>query len=475
MFLFELLINQHIFITPNTNMILFNPKLNLRFFPFSALYTIKPTNIKKINSIRKNIYSFIYILLREFSLLMYIMGVNPSNKRLRASKQVKITRQPHKIWSVKRDSGVTTDNIVFSNNADISKNTMIYQTEEDTKLGKIVAKGFLSEIMPTHANIMHFISKKDQVFSRKKKIFYQASRFYSNYVEYEINKYLLMVFENLSTTPNADDTVVQTNTSGTVASGTVENAYKVTGTNKTRVYVNVTGGTFSQMPTTIEGLSPPQTPYNNPEFIVDIAHDIIDGVQYEIIHLGLADDQDGAITPLKWNNIDNKDNATEYTVGSRFFLNTNLTNLNGLIDSVASNNIIIPGKIIQVSEPDPGEVPGRTTRNAIFLFNYSLSKVGSRYGSGFGIGNQGGNSLFSFKLNNRIKPHNNWNPLQLNNPTFNSKLYQKNDNHTSFPYSKFCNYRRRQDVPRFLRLNSNGTLIVPPTSRNKLSKAKNRY
>ena len=89
--------------------------------------------------------------------------------------------------------------------------------------------------------------------------------------------------------------------------------------------------------------------------------------------------------------------------------------------------IIIPGKIIQVCEPDPGEdAQGRFTRNAIFLFNYSLSKVGSRYGSGFGIGNQGGNSLFSFKLNNRIKPHNNWNPLQLNNPTFNSKLYQKN-------------------------------------------------
>ena len=289
MFLFELLINQHIFITPNTNMILFNPKLNLRFFPFSALYTIKPTNIKKINSIRKNIYSFIYILLREFSLFIYIMGVNPSNRRLRASKQVKITKQQQKIWSLSR-TDLSILNFTSQQGKKV-KNSTVYQTHNDkntdnsTDPGNIIARGYLTKMFDSDNDIkMYFISEKDQVFTRKKNIFFK--------------------------------------------------------------------------------------------------------------------------------------NDSQRQLSSNF---------------------------------------GDTQPH--FIINSSLTKVGSRKGSGFGIGNQGGNSLFSFKLNNRIKPHNNWNPLQLNNPNFNSKLYQKNDNHTSFPYSKFCNYRRRQDVPRFMK-------FFPPNSYN---------
>ena len=393
MFLFELLINQHIFITPNTNMILFNPKLNLRFFPFSALYTIKPTNIKKINSIRKNIYSFIYILLREFSLLMYIMGVNPSNRRLRASKQVKITRDPQKIWSVSRITNSSILGYNGNNAKSFDKNTMVYQTHNDkntdnsTDPGNIIARGYLTKMFDSaNDKKMYFISEKDQVFSIKKNIFLKnnnaATEIPSHYVEFDIKMNNVNQIE-------AEQILPTTNTI-----------------------------------------------------------DLEQGDIYEIIHPGI----DISGNTLLWNNIDDAQNSANkiYIKGTRFTLKQDF-NL-----SMLTNNtrITTPAKIFRIQNP------GQNDWNAEpLLFNFSLTKVGSRKGSGFGIGNQGGNSLFSFKLNNRIKPHNNWNPLQLNNPNFNSKLYQKNDNHTSFPYSKFCNYRRRQDVPRFMK-------FFPPNSYN---------
>lgn len=386
-------------------MILFNPKLNLRFFPFSALYTIKPTSIKKINSIKKNIYSFIYICLREFSSYMY-MGVNPSNRRLRSAKQVKITRDPQKLWSVSR---ITNSTILGYNGIAISfdKNTMVYQTHNDkntdnsTDPGNIIARGFLTNIFNSAIDKkMYFISEKDQVFSIKKNIFLKnynaATEIPSHYVEFDIKMNNVNQIE-------AEQILPTTNTI-----------------------------------------------------------DLEQGDIYEIIHPGI----DISGNTLLWDNIDAQNSANKiYIKGTRFTLNQ--TNL-----SILTNNVSIttPAKIFRIQDP------GKNAWHAEpLLFNYSLTKVGSRKGSGFGIGNQGGNSLFSFKLNNRIKPHNNWNPLQLNNPTFNSKLYQKNDNHTSFPYSKFCNYRRRQILPRVFRLNSYGSSKIPPTSRNKFSKAKNRH
>lgn len=390
-------------------MILFNPKLNLRFFPFSALYTIKPTSIKKINSIKKNIYSFIYICLREFSSYMY-MGVNPSNRRLRSAKQVKITRDPQKLWSVSR---ITNSSILGYNGIAISfdKNTMVYQTvnnDNNTNPENIIAKGFLTNIFNSAIDKkMYFISEKDQVFSIKKNIFLKnynaATEIPSHYVEFDIKMNGTQIeAEQILPTPTA--------------------------TNKIDLEI---------------------------------------GDIYEIIHPGI----DISGNTLLWSNIDAQNSPNKiYIKGTRFTLNQDLNNLSISILTNTNVSITTPAKIFRIQNP------GQNIWNAeTLLFHSSLTKVGSRKGSGFGIGNQGGNSLFSFKLNNRIKPHNNWNPLQLNNPNFNSKLYQKNDNHTSFPYSKFCNYRRRHFLPRFFRLNSDGTSKITPTSRNKLSKGKNRY
>lgn len=386
-------------------MILFNPKLNLRFFPFSALYTIKPTNIKKINSIKKNIYSFIYIYLREFSSYMY-MGVNPSNRRLRSAKQVKITREPQKLWSVSRTNLskliVTGSGGQATGDLAKVKNTIVYQTHNDKNTennidpGKIIAQGYLTKMFDSaNDEKMYFISEKDQVFTRKKNIFFKNDllrQLSSNYVEFDI---------------------------------------KMDSNQIKAVQIK---------PTTPQILE---------------KDDI-----YEIIHPGLDSNGD----PLLWKKLEsNPPDNKKYVAGTRFTLKENFN-----LSELTSASIATPAKIFRIQKAGPNP-------QSSFIINSSLTKVGSRFGSGFGIGNQGGNSLFSFKLNNRIKPHNNWNPLQLNNPNFNSKLYQKYDNHSSFPYSKFCNYRRRHILPRFFRLNPNGSSKITPTSRNKLSKGNNRY
>lgn len=380
-------------------MILFKPKLNLRFFPFSALYTINPTNIKKINSIKKNIYSFIYIYLREFSSYMY-MGVNPSNRRLRSAKQVKITRDPQKLWSVSRtNSSVLALN---GNQGTIEKNTTVYQTDNDNDRGNIIAQGYLTKMFDSAKdNKMYFISEKDQVFTRKKNIFLKNvvnSQLSSNYVEFDIKM------------------------------------------NGTQVEV--------------EQIIPLRSvnPLN-----------IVPNEIYEIIHPG----RDSSGNTLLWNTIDDPQAPANkiYVQGTRFTVK-NGYNIGDIIPN--NTTITTPAKIFRIQ--NAGQTP-----QSPFIIHSSLTKVGSRFGSGFGIGNQGGNSLFSFKLNHRIKPQNNWNPLQLNNPYFNSKLYQKNDNHSSFPYSKFCNYRRRHVLPRFQRLLSNGKSIFNTPVRLSLSKGKTRY
>ena len=376
-------------------MILFKPKLNLRFFPFSALYTINPTNIKKINSIKKNIYSFIYIYLREFSSYMY-MGVNPSNRRLRSAKQVKITRDPQKLWSVSRnDLSVLSLNGIQGT---YEKNTTVYQTDDNEHTGNIIAQGYLTKMFDSsNDKKMYFISEKDQVFTRKKNIFLKNvvnSQLSSNYVEFDIKM------------------------------------------NGTQVEV--------------EQIIPLRSvnPLN-----------IVPNEIYEIIHPG----RDSSGNTLLWNTIDASANKI-YVQGTRFTVK-NGYNIGDIIPN--NTTITTPAKIFRIQNS--------TQQQHSFNINSSLTKVGSRFGSGFGIGNQGGNSLFSFKLNHRIKPQNNWNPLQLNNPYFNSKLYQKNDNHSSFPYSKFCNYRRRHVLPRFQRLLSNGKSIFNTPVRLSLSKGKTRY
>ena len=183
---------------------------------------------------------------------------------------------------------------------------------------------------------------------------------------------------------------------------------------------------------------------------------------YEIIHPG----RDSSGNTLLWNTIDDPLAPANkiYVQGTRFTVK-NGYNIGDIIPN--NTTITTPAKIFRIQNS--------TQQQHSFNIHSSLTKVGSRFGSGFGIGNQGGNSLFSFKLNHRIKPQNNWNPLQLNNPYFNSKLYQKNDNHSSFPYSKFCNYRRRHVLPRFQRLLSNGKSIFNTPVRLSLSKGKTRY